>query len=69
MNQYVNHFQCSRNNETGETIINFFQISPKIVVKPEEITTEGVAAEFVSSVVMSEDNARILIKVLSDVLK
>lgn len=69
MNLYVNHFQCSRNNETGETVIHFIQVSPNLQIKEDGITQEGIHAEVVSSVVMSEENAKALVSVLNDILK
>ncbi len=69
MNQYVNHFQCSKNNDTGETVIQFLQISPNLVINKDGVSTDGIQAEIVSSIVMSEQNAKEFLNVLSSIIK
>ncbi len=68
MNQYVNNFQCSKNNETGEVIIRFLQASPNLIVKPDSVSVDGATLELVCSVVMTDQNAKSLIELLSGVL-
>ena len=69
MNAYVNHFSCSKNNDTGETIVQFFQATPHIVTSENGIEAKGVDVEPVASVVMTEQNAREFLKILTGVLQ
>ena len=66
MNLYTNHFNCSKNNDTGETIIQFLQVSPHLVNKDDKYMMDGVDVEIVASVVMTADSAKDLARIIKD---
>lgn len=68
MNLYTNHFNCTRNNDTGETVIQFLQVSPHLVSKSGKYELDGIQTDLVASVVMTSENAKELIKALKEIL-
>ena len=68
MNLYANHFACSKNNDTGDLIIQFLQVSPNLMIGEKGVEVSGVNTEIVSSIILTSDNAKAFSQTLNDVL-